>query len=56
VHAFLPEAFVSCAIAAFGIQLGSKEGVKICRLYEETTFLMNLLSEEYLIPFNLQDK
>jgi glycerol-3-phosphate O-acyltransferase len=56
LHTFLPEAFVSCALAAFGDQLSSKEGVKIGRLYEETTFLMNLLSEEYLIPYNLQDR
>lgn len=56
MHTFLPEAFVSCAIAAFGAQLSSKEGVKIGRLFEETTFLMELLSEEYLIPYNLQDR
>ena len=55
VHTFLPEAFVSCALAAFGAQLSTKEGVKIARLYEETVFLTNLLSEEYLIPYNLQD-
>lgn len=34
VHVFLPEAFVSCALSAFGAQLSSKEGVKINRLYE----------------------
>jgi hypothetical protein len=44
VHTFLPEAFVSCSIAGFGTQLCSKEGVKINRLYEETVFLMDLLS------------
>ncbi len=45
MHTFLPEAFVSCALAAFGAQLSSKEGVKIGRLFEETAFLMELLSE-----------
>jgi glycerol-3-phosphate O-acyltransferase len=28
MHAFLPEAFITCSIAAFGTQLNSKEGVK----------------------------
>lgn len=40
IHAFLPEAFLGCALTAFGEELYAKEGVKLTRLEEETLFLM----------------
>jgi glycerone phosphate O-acyltransferase/fatty acyl-CoA reductase len=43
VHAFLPEGFVGCALAAFGDQLSSKEGVSMSRVQEQTRFLVHLL-------------
>jgi glycerol-3-phosphate O-acyltransferase len=32
-HAFLPEAFVGCTIAAFGEQLYSNEGISLARIH-----------------------
>lgn len=52
-HAFLPEAFVGCTIAAFGEQLYSNEGIPLSRIHEQTCFLMSLLREEYFIEYSL---
>ena len=52
-HAFLPEAFLGCAMMAFGEQLYQKEGIKSDRLQEETLFLMEMLELEYLHPHRL---
>lgn len=48
-HAFLPEAFVGCALSAFGDQLNMKEGVPLSRIHEQSNFLMRLLREEYFL-------
>ena len=42
-HAFLPEAFIGCAIASFGDQLNSNEGIPLSRIHDQTRFLMSLL-------------
>jgi glycerol-3-phosphate O-acyltransferase len=53
-HAFLPEAFIGCAIFAFGEQLSLKEGVLLSRIHEQTVFLMRLLREEYFLEYSLE--
>jgi glycerone phosphate O-acyltransferase/fatty acyl-CoA reductase len=54
VHAFLPEAFLGCALAAFGEQLSSKEGVPLGRVHEQTRFLVHLLRNEYYLSYSLE--
>lgn len=44
-HAFLPEAFIGCALSAFGDQLNLNEGVPLTRIHEQTKFLTSLLRE-----------
>ena len=46
---FVMEAFVACAISAFGHQLAWKEGVSFERLWEETNFLMKLCEKEFIV-------
>lgn len=53
-HAFLPEAFIGCALASFGSQLNATEGVPLSRIHEQTRFLMSLLREEYFIEYSLE--
>jgi glycerone phosphate O-acyltransferase/fatty acyl-CoA reductase len=54
-HAFLPEAFVGCAIASFGEQLNTKEGIPLSRIHEQSSFLINLLRSDYYIDYSLPD-
>lgn len=54
VHAFLPEAFIGCALAAFGDQLSSKEGVLLGRVHEQTRFLVQLLQNEYYLSYSME--
>ena len=52
-HAFLPEAFVGCTIAAFGEQLHSNEGITLARIHEQTIFLMSFLQKSYFLEYSL---
>lgn len=52
-HAFMPEAFVGCALASFGEQLSLLEGVPIPRVHEQTKFIVNLLRNEHYIQYSL---
>jgi hypothetical protein len=50
----MPEAFVGCALAAFGEQLSSKEGVPMGRVHEQTRFMVNLLRNEYYLSYSME--
>jgi glycerol-3-phosphate O-acyltransferase len=54
-HAFLPEAFVACALSAFGDQLSLKEGIPLARAHAQSAFLARLLREEYFLEYSLED-
>lgn len=55
MHIFALEAFVGCAMSAFGHQIAWKEGVSIERLWEETQFLIRLFQKEFLIREKLNN-
>jgi len=49
-HAFLPEAFIGCTIAAFG---ESSSGISLSRIHEQTTFLMEMLRCSYYLEYSV---
>ena len=48
MHVFILESMVACALVSFGQQLAWKEGVPLERLWTETSFLHNLLKDEFI--------
>ena len=48
IHAFIPHAYVACALFGFGEKLGWADGVQLRRLMEETHFLNLLLQAEFV--------
>lgn len=49
VHIFLNEAYICCALESFGESIGEIQGFSLQRLWEQTSFLSNLLREEFVV-------
>ena len=47
IHVFWPECLVGCALSSFGQEIAWKEGLSPERLWEELSFLTELLSREF---------
>lgn len=54
LHAFLPDAFLACALASFGEHLSAREGVLLPRLHTQTVFLARLLRNEHFLQQPLE--
>ncbi|EAS00429.1 male sterility protein (macronuclear) [Tetrahymena thermophila SB210] len=50
VHLFILEAIVCVALTAFGPNVAFKEGVSLERIWEESSFLIELFEREYVLP------
>lgn len=50
VHVFILEALVCLALTAFGPRAAFEEGIALERIWEESSFLLELLDREFVLP------
>jgi glycerol-3-phosphate O-acyltransferase len=49
VHLFVNDAYIACALEAFGETINSSEGVSLQRLWEQTQFISDILRDEFMV-------
>ena len=49
IHLFLNEAYISCALQAFGESSTLNQGITVQRLWEQTEFIVNILRDEFMV-------
>lgn len=49
VHLFLNEAYIATTLQAFGDQISMTQGITVKRLWEQTSFLIGVLKDEFIV-------